>query len=510
MREWDYILYNIYYMNYHILLSTLNFANRRENLLSIKYPDLYLDILNFNKSHDDIKFKQKVFNYMNNIIEIPKCKRCSSKVNFFNNKYSIYCSNVCKNGDDDFIKKSSISRNNSMMYKYGTNYTFNVCSIKEKINTTLKDRYNIDNISKLDITKKKISNTKKNNTISKYEKNSINLVSIDDNRIMSILCDKCNKIYDINYTTYLLRIKNGFDCCTKCNKLNNFKSSHLEKSIFDFIKLNDVKIISNYKIGNKELDIYIPELKLGFEFNGLYWHSELFKDKNYHLDKTKLCLNQNISLFHIWEDDWLYRQDIVKSMILNKLCKTPNKIFARKTEIKIIEDNKLIRTFLDKNHIQGFVGSNVKLGLYYNDELVSLMTFGNLRKSLGQNSQVGSYELLRFCNKINTSVIGGASKLFKYFKDNYNPKEVISYSDYSRSNGNMYKQLGFNLKNKLSPNYYWVVKGKKYHRFNFRKDRLIKDGYDKNMTEIEIMHQRGLYRIFDCGMQKWTYTYVNK
>jgi hypothetical protein len=295
--------------------------------------------------------------------------------------------------------------------------------------------------------------------------------------------------------------------CPKCNRFNI-----KETTIFNFIKENsEYDIIQSDRsiLNGKEIDIYIPELKLGFEFNGLYWHSEIYKEKNYHIDKTKLCNDQGISLFHIWEDDWLYKQDIVKSMILNKLGRTENKIFARKCQIKEIGDNKLVRNFLNENHIQGFVGSKIKIGLFSEGELVSLMTFGNLRKSLGQKSQEGSYELLRFCNKLNTTVVGGASKLFKYFLNNYDIQEVISYSDLSRSNGNMYKQLGFTLQHNSDPNYYYIVDGIRKHRFNFRKDKLLKEGYDSTKTEIQIMNERGFYRIFDCGMQKW-YTSTRK
>ena len=293
------------------------------------------------------------------------------------------------------------------------------------------------------------------------------------------------------------------EVCLICNpKLSGTSKKELE--VYEFVKSLNNSTINRYKINNTEIDIYLPDLKIGFEFNGLYWHSEEYKSSTYHLDKTKECLEQVIQLIHIWEDDWTYKQDIVKSMILNKLGKS-DRIFARKCEIKEISDNKLIRDFLDSNHIQGFVGSKVKLGLYFNDELVSLMTFGNLRKSLGQKSKEGSYELLRFCNKLNTSVVGGASKLFKYFTDNYDVKEVISYSDLSRSNGNMYQQLGFKLLHNSDPNYYYVIDDIRKHRFNFRKDKLVSEGYDPNKTEIEIMSERGYHRIFDCGMQKWGY-----
>ena len=119
-----------------------------------------------------------------------------------------------------------------------------------------------------------------------------------------------------------------------------------------------------------------------------------------------MCNSNGIQLFHICEDDWIYKQNIIKSMILNKLGKSSNKIYARKTEVKEVIDNKLVREFLDNNHIQGFVGSKIKLGLFYKDELVSLMTFS--KRTFMKNED---YELVRFCNKLNTNVIGGASKL---------------------------------------------------------------------------------------------------
>ena len=215
-------------------------------------------------------------------------------------------------------------------------------------------------------------------------------------------------------------------------------------------------------------------------------------------------MDKGIKLIHIWEDDWEFKKDIILSIINNKLNKS-KKIFARKCEVKEIKDNKLVRDFLEKNHIQGFVGSSIKLGLFYNNELVSLMTFGNLRKCLGQISKNGSYELLRFCNKLNHIVIGGASRLFKRFITENEVDEVISYSDNSRSIGNIYNKIGFYLLSESIPNYYWIVDNERKNRFNFRKDKLIKAGYDPNKTEIQIMNERGYIRIFDCGTKKWKF-----
>jgi hypothetical protein len=133
------------------------------------------------------------------------------------------------------------------------------------------------------------------------------------------------------------------------------------------------------------------------------------------------------------------------------------------------------------------------------------MTFGSLRKSLGQKSINNVYELLRFCNKKNTSVVGGASRLFKYFLSKNEVDSVVSYSDSSRGFGNLYKELGFKFIHDSVPNYYYIIEGVRKHRFNFRKDKLVKEGSDPNKTEIEIMSDRGIYRIFDCGSKKWVF-----
>ena len=193
-------------------------------------------------------------------------------------------------------------------------------------------------------------------------------------------------------------------------------------------------------------------------------------------------------------------------MILNKLNKTPNKIYARKTELREVTSGKLVREFLDKNHIQGFIGSKIKLGLYYNNELVSLMAFGSRRVAMGKRTtNVGEYELLRFCNTINTNVLGAASKLFKYFVEKYKPDEITTYADRTFSQGKLYRTLGFNYIGKTEPNYFYIIDGIRKHRFNFRKDVLIKNGFDGSKTEHQIMLDRNIYRIFDSGNLKFIY-----
>jgi hypothetical protein len=166
----------------------------------------------------------------------------------------------------------------------------------------------------------------------------------------------------------------------------------------------------------------------------------------------------------------------------------------------------MIRDFLDKNHIQGFINSKIRMGLFYNGELVSLMIFGYQRKSMGSIGKENVYEMLRFCNKLNTSVIGGADKLFKYFVNTYKPVEVISYADRSWSLGDLYFKLGFNLVHKTGPNYYYIVDGIRKHRFNFRKDKLVREGFDPCKSEHDIMLERDIFRIYDSGSLKFSYT----
>ena len=266
------------------------------------------------------------------------------------------------------------------------------------------------------------------------------------------------------------------------------------KSVYNsVINLNDRQIISPL-----ELDMYFPFEYIAIEYDGLYWHSSKKIDKNYHLMKTELCEKQGIRLIHIFEDEWLFKQDIVKSRLKSILGLCEKRIFSRKCQIKEVPFNEA-KTFLSENHLQGNVNGKFRYGLYYNNELVSLMTFGSKRKSLGSKSEDGVYEMLRFCNKIDTTVVGGASKLLKHFIKEQKPREIISYCDRRWSNGNLYEKLGFEFSHYSQPNYFYIVNGKRENRFKYRKSELVKQGFDPNKSENEIMKERGINKIFDCG-----------
>jgi hypothetical protein len=288
--------------------------------------------------------------------------------------------------------------------------------------------------------------------------------------------------------------------CPKCG-LSYDKS---ENELKEFLKSLNISFIENTRkiISPLELDIFIPSHNMAIEYNGLYWHSEIHKPSNYHLNKTIQCEKKGIQLIHIFEDEWLYKQDIVKSRLKNLLGLNQNRIYARKCVIKEVS-SKESKEFLNKNHIQGNVNSSVRLGLYHDDTLVSLMTFGSLRKSMGSNSVENSYELYRFCNELNTSVIGGASKLLKYFINTYQPKEIISYADRRWSKGNLYEKLGFKFVSNTPKSFSYIINNKREYRFKFRKDVLIKLGFDSKKTSHEIMLERNIFRIYDCGNKKY-------
>ncbi len=383
--------------------------------------------------------------------------------------------------------------------------------INNKIRESSLEKFGVDHhLSHPDIIDKRVQSYKDNITNKIIEKlpTSIEYLSREGNdnntdSKINIRCQECTEVSKITRQYLGFRIEHGKTPCLTCLPILSGKSN-FEIELLNYIKeIYFGEIVSNTKsIIDGELDIYLPSLNLAFEFNGLYWHSELYKDKKYHLNKSKQCEDVGVNLIHVWEDDWIYRQDIIKSIVSNKLSKS-DRIYARKCEVVIITDNKLVKNFLNENHLQGFVGSKVKIGLFYDDELVSLMTFGSLRKSLNSKSVNGTWELIRFCNKSGFTVVGGSSRLLKKFITTENPIEIISYSDSSRSGGDMYKKLDFKKEHHTEPNYYWIVDGLRNHRFNFRKDKLVSQGYDINKTETEIMHGRGYYRLFDCGSIKW-------
>lgn len=417
-----------------------------------------------------------------NVLIKVECDVCKAELEM---SYKLYNRNLEKGGFITCKKCKHVKIKKTSLEKYG-NSTYN--------------------------NSKKAKETELNSRINNYEKDIPGFLHYYRNtKIVEILCMSCNKSYRVPTYFYFQRKRFGHDTCINCNppysKCTYFFESEGEKELRKTIPDNVETIYNDRSLIGKELDIYLPEYKLGIEFNGVYWHSEAHKDKDYHLEKTKACNDRGVKLIHIWEDQWKYKRNIVKSRIRNELGQSDVKIFGRKTVINTV-DSKASNLFLENNHIQGKVNGKYKYGLYYNDELVALMTFGKLRKNLGQTSKDKNFELLRFCNKLNTNVVGGASKLFKHFVKEIEPSRVLSYANRDWTNfesGSLYDNLGFKYIGETIPNYYWIEDGIRKNRFNFRKDILVKEGYDSTKTEVEIMHDRKYLRCYDTGNLKFEF-----
>jgi hypothetical protein len=418
------------------------------------------------------------------------------------------------------VEQFKQKREDTLLQKFGVDNALKSNIIQEKVKTTNLERYNVDTVLRLDSVRK-IGLDKQRTLLYKRLKNNKYIEILDsletflnsETKEFHWKCKRCGLEFTSKPTKNRKVESSIYARCPSCFPLLNFQSV-AEQSIYNYIQDNfpnlQIESANRTILGNgKEVDIYIPEKNLAIEFDGLYWHSlSNLQDKNYHLNKTTLAENNSIQLIHIFEDEFVNNKDIVLSRIKHLIGGKDNIIYGRKCIIKEV-DNNTCKEFLNNTHIQGNVNSLYRYGLYYNNELVSIMTFGHLRKSLGsKNIDNNTYELLRYSSKLNTTVIGGASKLFKYFIKTHNPSKIISYCDRRWSIGKLYKNLGFTLDHISSPNYWYIINGThREHRFNWRKN-VLKDKlkiFDPNLTEYENMFNNGYDCIYDCGnyVFKW-------
>lgn len=500
-----------------------------EKWVKKNYPNLYENIIN-HSNIPEISFKEKLVLYFLGIKERPKCVNCGSEIKFRNRldkPYGEFCSIDCFNSNkEEMISRIKQSNNE----KYGVNFYPQHEDFFAKVKITKKNNFGDENFVNVDKAKKtklllygnenfvNVDKAKKTNlerygvenvSNSEYFINlmserykllypNIDILTIDSKNVKS-KCSKCGETTTINKQMFYERNKISQNVCLICNPIGQSNKSFQEIEISEFIKPYCDKIENNIKIDGIEVDIILNN-KIGIEFNGLYWHNELFKDSDFHLNKTKVCNKNGIELIHIFEDEWKFKKNIVKSILLNKINKTPCRIFARKCEIKEI-DSKICEKFLEENHIQGKVKSSIRLGAFFNEELVSVITFSKGRMFMGGKEY--EWELNRFCNKINTSVVGIFSKFLKHVKEHYNLEKIVTYSDIRMFDGNLYEKNGFKKISQSKPNYWYILGDIRKHRFNYRKSILVKEGFDSEKTERQIMFERKIYRIYDCGNIRW-------
>lgn len=285
------------------------------------------------------------------------------------------------------------------------------------------------------------------------------------NEYVTLKCNECGR--------YFTKIANSLLRGSGC-PYHRTNTSKLEKDIVEYIASFGTEFITNDRVtlGNKhELDIYMPSLNTAIEFDGLYWHSTACKtDTNYHLDKTLRCEDNGIRLIHIFEDEWRYKRDICKSMLNNLLNIDKTIIFAKECVINgvMIDEEK---RFLNENHIEGYIKSDMSYGLYHNNTLVSLIS---MRK---YNNYI---EIMRLCDKLYTDVVNGYEALLRHIKSEYHPDKIIACVNRRFNDGKIYEKIGFMLKECTDPDFFYV---------DYRRR------YDKHST----VNKEAMQKIYDCG-----------
>ena len=304
--------------------------------------------------------------------------------------------------------------------------------------------------------------------------------------------------------TFYVKPTNFFSNNSRCPYCHQSK---MQQDILDFIKSLNFQVIENDRkeISPLEIDIYIPEKRIGIEINGLYWHSENFVDSDYHKEKMEAANKKNIRLIQIFEDEYYEHKDIVLNKIKHILGKdTSEKVYGRKCIVKEIS-SKEKNDFLNKYHIQGADNSSIYLGLFYKEKLVSVMTFSTSRMGIGKRKKSNKiFELVRYVTNSNYIVIGGFGKLLKYFEQKYHPEEIYSYADlrWCDIQNNIYIKNNFLLDHINKPNYWYCSGKKRFHRTAFMKCNLkekFPELYDEKLTEKQIMEKTAFFRVYDCG-----------
>ena len=403
----------------------------------------------------------------------------------------------------------------------------NNSNIQDTINKKRIQWYK-DNPDKVKLISEKISSTFKQKRINNDFSLLLNrvhpdyiqpLLNGDINSLSEILikCPICGE-YDKHSFHNIFRINsndikpNSHNLCHKCYA--NISQSSPELEIKDIINtMYNGKCIENSRsiIPPLELDLYYPEKNVAIEFNGNYWHDENHKPKDYHFNKFKLCKDKNIRLVSIYESDWYNKHDNIINLLKNIFIDSKI-IYARNCTISKL-DYKTKSKFINEYHFYGDSNQGtISYGLYYNDELVSVMSFGKLRGQNKLHNNKDHYELVRFVTKDNVRIVGGASKLFKKFISEYHPMYIICYSDNDFFTGETYNKLGFKLKSLgESIDYQWVKGTKALSRYECMASKLL-EKYDKyrninieGSVEDYIMHDLGYSKLYRCGNSIWEY-----
>lgn len=310
---------------------------------------------------------------------------------------------------------------------------------------------------------------------------------------------------------------------TSCGCLShsiNFIGSTCENEIKDYIStLTSEAPLKTKILDGKEIDLYYPQHNIGIEYNGSVYHATinaLRRDvpKYYHRDKFLLAKEKGIHLITIFDVDWKSNKERIK-MYLKDVFSPKIRLYARKCVLKVI-DKPIANGFCDKYHLQGGSRlSKIHLGLYYNNELCSVMTFGRQRRKKDSNTD---FELIRYCVRSGYTIVGGAEKLLKHFITTYSPKDIVSYSDNDYFAGGVYEKLGFSYDSQTTVSYYWYNHDVKINReqcqlskLKVKYPKLVEEAYTVKASNKEdyVMTRLGACKVFRCGNTKWVLDKLN-
>ncbi|HPM74267.1 MAG TPA: hypothetical protein PLA71_00930 [Saccharofermentans sp.] len=445
--------------------------------------------------------------------EVRSCQ-CGATFEVSKKSTKHFCSRECYKKFAKGDEASKQKRAETCLKKYGSRNAMGNKEVVKKIEATMMERHGVKNAAYLESNLFKRNNPNKNpesrrkinegkmrhtySTLDRFSNLVVPLFSEEDyvrsggggySTKYPWRCSRCGMVFLRWYHN------GGVPLCPECD----IKTTFFEKRLMNFLsnygieaKLHDRTILDN----GLELDLYVPGHGLAIECDGIYWHANTPPQK--HLAKTLECEQKGIRLIHIFEDEWIYKEKIVYSRLKNILGLIHRKIHARKCEIREIS-NKISSDFVDKYHIQGSNNSKVRLGAYYKNRLVAVMTFSKSRFS-----KKYEWELIRFCTISNFKIVGVASKMLTYFERVYHPTSIVSFADRRWSSTEaFYEKLGFKLSHVSLPNY-WFVNRKDYtrriSRMQYQKHIIAKlEGFDPKLTEWENMQIFGFDRIWDCG-----------
>lgn len=453
--------------------------HRYMSLLKKKNERIYEKIYNLTSFlNEDISLPIRLIFIDTGFDHFPKCKTCHKEHSrIIQRKYiSKYCSKKCMYGDKDYLSWRESRTNRS--------------SQKEKMIKTNMERYGVEYQSQREINRKKLKESK----LTPHQEQFLGNKKWLKNQYETKTTVKIAEELGVYYGTVVDRLE-------KFNIPIKGYTNRSQGEIDLFESLEDSSFISNDKtlINPYEIDILGHKHKLAIEYCGLYWHSDMIKPKTYHRDKMRLVNERGYDLITVFESDDISK---VKSLIRSKIGLN-ERVFARKCEINEISPKEASQ-FHTKHHLSGKCGARHHIGLFYKGDLVMVNSIGKSR--FGKNSE---YECIRLTSHSDYSVVGGASKTFKYFVRKYSPKSIVTFADLRFGRGEVYNNCGFRFVEETYPNYWYFHKYSTIleSRVKYQKHKLgnILDSFDSNLSEIDNMYNNGYLRIFDCGNAKYEY-----